>query len=72
MSVADVAIVPLQDLLGLGSDARMNTPGRAEGNWAWRFRGGALTATLGRRLRETTEIYGRALRGRPRDLPRRR
>jgi len=43
----------------------MNTPGRAEGNWAWRFRGGALTTTLGRRLRETTEIYGRALRGRP-------
>jgi hypothetical protein len=42
-----------------GSDARMNTPGRAESNWAWRFRGGALTAALGRRLRETTEIYGR-------------
>jgi 4-alpha-glucanotransferase len=37
----------------------MNTPGRAESNWAWRVRGGALTAALGRRLRETTEIYGR-------------
>ena len=59
MSVADVAIVPLQDVLGLGSDARMNTPGRAEGNWAWRCRGGALTPALGRRLHEITEIYGR-------------
>lgn len=59
MSVVDVAIVPLQDLLGLGSDARMNTPGCAKGNWTWRFRGGALTPALGRRLHETTEIYGR-------------
>ncbi|MBL8959268.1 MAG: 4-alpha-glucanotransferase, partial [Gemmatimonadetes bacterium] len=36
-SVADTAIVPLQDLLGLGSDARMNFPGRTSGNWQWRF-----------------------------------
>jgi 4-alpha-glucanotransferase len=59
MSVAALAIVPLQDLLGLGSEARMNTPGRPEGNWAWRCRPGALTEALGGRLRETTEIYGR-------------
>ena len=59
MSVARVSIVPLQDLLGLGADARMNTPGRAAGNWAWRYRSGALTASLRDRLRETTETYGR-------------
>src|SRR5262245_7630009 len=59
MSVAVLAISPLQDLLGLGAEARMNTPGRAEGNWAWRYRQGALTEALGQRLREMTEIYGR-------------
>jgi 4-alpha-glucanotransferase len=37
-SPASAVILPLQDVLGLGSDARMNTPGTAEGNWAWRFR----------------------------------
>jgi 4-alpha-glucanotransferase len=59
MSVADVSIIPLQDVLGLGSAARMNTPGRADGNWTWRFREGALTDALRDRLRATTEIYGR-------------
>jgi 4-alpha-glucanotransferase len=42
-SVANQAIVPLQDVLGLGSDARMNTPSVAEGNWSWRYRQEALT-----------------------------
>ena len=60
MSVADVSIIPLQDVLGLGSTARMNTPGRAEGNWTWRVRDGALTGALRDRLRASTEIYGRA------------
>ena len=59
MSVADTAIVPLPDVLGLGSAARMNTPGRAEGNWAWRLAPGALTDVLRDRLRRTTAIYGR-------------
>jgi 4-alpha-glucanotransferase len=59
MSVADVSIVPAQDLLGLDSTARMNTPGRATGNWSWRLRPGTLTAELSARLRETTDIYGR-------------
>ena len=58
-SVADISIVPLQDVLGLGSDARMNTPASTEGNWAWRFREGALTNELRDRLREMTETYGR-------------
>ncbi len=42
-SVADTAIFPLQDVLGLGSEARMNLPGRLGGNWRWRFRAEALT-----------------------------
>ncbi len=62
MSVADIAVAPLQDLLGLGSSARMNTPGVALGNWRWRFREGALTAELRRRMREMTAIYGRLTR----------
>ena len=59
MSVADVSILPVQDLLGADSSARMNTPGRAEGNWAWRFRSEALTDEIRERLRVNTEIYGR-------------
>lgn len=59
MSVADTAIAPMQDLLGLGSEARMNRPGVPEGNWEWRLRPDALTADLARRLREMTETYGR-------------
>ena len=58
-SVADTAITPLQDLLGLGSEARMNTPGSAEGNWAWRFRADALTPELRRWLAEITAVFGR-------------
>jgi len=45
-SVAAMAIVPLQDFLGLNSDARMNTPSRSDGNWGWRFTPGALTDEL--------------------------
>lgn len=59
-SVANQAIVPLQDLLGLGSFARMNSPGKAEGNWAWRYRSDMLTGELRDRLRELTRLYGRA------------
>ena len=46
-------------VLGLGSEARMNTPASAEGNWAWRFTEGALTDELRDRLREMTAMYGR-------------
>ena len=59
MSVAAVSVMPLQDILGLDSSARMNTPGQAEGNWTWRFAPGALTPELAQRLRESTELYGR-------------
>ena len=58
-SVANVAIVPVQDLLGLGSDARMNRPGTDRGNWRFRLPPGALTADLAARLRELTATYGR-------------
>ncbi len=58
-SVGNLAIVPLQDVLGLGEEARMNYPGRPEGNWQWRYAPDLLTAELAVRLRELTEIYGR-------------
>jgi 4-alpha-glucanotransferase len=54
-SPARVAIVQAQDVLGLGSEARMNHPARSTGNWRWRLERGALTAALARRLREATE-----------------
>jgi 4-alpha-glucanotransferase len=58
-SVANTAVVPLQDLLGLGTEARMNLPNSTQGNWSWRFRKGALTPDLAVRLRELTQLYGR-------------
>jgi 4-alpha-glucanotransferase len=61
VSVADTAIVPLQDVLGLGSAARMNLPGRPSGNWGWRLAASALTPQIRRRLRAITEGSGRCL-----------
>jgi 4-alpha-glucanotransferase len=58
-SPASVAMVQAQDILGLGSEARMNHPARASGNWRWRMPAGALTSVLARRLREITEESGR-------------
>jgi 4-alpha-glucanotransferase len=58
-SVADMAIFPLQDVLGLGSEARMNYPSRPEGNWAWRCDEGALTDERAARLAEMVALYGR-------------
>ncbi len=59
MSAADTVILPLQDVLGLGSEARMNTPGSKECNWAWRFRSDQLTPDVAGRLRDMTEMYAR-------------
>jgi len=59
-SVANTAVVPLQDVLGLGTEARMNLPNSTEGNWSWRVKPGALTSDIATRLRELTELYGRA------------
>jgi len=58
-SRATLAIVPAQDVLGLGSEARMNRPGRTEGNWRWRLERGALTPALARRLHDLAEQHGR-------------
>ena len=58
-SVGDTAIVPLQDVLGLDSRARMNLPASTEGNWRWRFRQEALTGNLKDRLKQLTELYVR-------------
>ncbi|HVS31428.1 MAG TPA: 4-alpha-glucanotransferase [Thermoanaerobaculia bacterium] len=58
-SVAETAIVPAQDILGLASEGRMNTPGAEENNWSWRLELGALTPEHAARLRRLAEITGR-------------
>jgi 4-alpha-glucanotransferase len=58
-SVAELAIAPLQDVLDLGSEARMNYPGQPAGNWDWRFQAHMLTPQRLDRLAELTELYGR-------------
>ncbi len=59
-SVGRLAVIPVQDILGLGSEARMNRPGEEEENWSWRMAGGGvLTMDIARRLRSLVEITGR-------------
>lgn len=58
-SVADTAIIPMQDYLGLGESARMNTPSTLGDNWKWRMKKGACTKKLAERIRTLTELYGR-------------
>ena len=58
-SVANQAIIPVQDLLSLDADARMNTPSKAEGNWSWRYQTGDLGEEESDRLKEMVHIYGR-------------
>jgi 4-alpha-glucanotransferase len=72
-SVADVAVVQLQDVMGLGAEARMNHPSTTGGNWQWRFTADMLTPALSARLGEMACLYGRACRldaepGRPRHV----
>ena len=59
-SVARVAMVQAQDVLGLGSAARMNDPGRRGGNWRWQMSAGALKPAHAARLRALSEAAGRA------------
>ena len=59
-SVARLAIVPLQDVLGLSSESRMNTPSLSDGNWGWRFRAGALTEPLEKKLSALAGVCDRA------------
>lgn len=58
-SVARLCILTVQDLLGLGAEARMNTPARKKGNWGWRMKKGALKEKHAKLLREMCELYGR-------------
>ena len=58
-SVAETAMVPIQDILGLGSEGRMNVPGNPHFNWTWRLGAGALTGAHAERLRKLAEITGR-------------
>lgn len=59
MSVARTAIIPLQDVLGLGSDARMNRPAQATGNWRWRLDPSTMTPEIEGRLSRVTRTYDR-------------
>ncbi|NDJ84426.1 MAG: 4-alpha-glucanotransferase [Chloroflexi bacterium] len=68
-SVGVFAIVPMQDVLGLGNDARMNFPSSERGNWQWRMREEHLTDEIKRRLTELTTIYGRHVGGNYRQEP---
>lgn len=58
-SISNQAIIPVQDLLGLDTEARMNFPSKAEGNWGWRYRSDALTDEIKERLKTLTHVFGR-------------
>ena len=58
-TVADTAVVPMQDYLCLGAQARMNQPSTLGKNWRWRMRRGEFTNELAGRIRRTAEVYGR-------------
>ena len=58
-SVANTAIFPLQDVLGLGSEARMNLPGTVRGNWRWRYKANSLTKEVREKLLALTRLYDR-------------
>ncbi len=67
-SIANTVVVPLQDVLGLGTEARMNVPGRAAGNWSWRYDAAQLDGPLTERLKTTAMTFGRAPRFTPKSL----
>ena len=58
-SVANLCVIPAQDVLGLGSEARMNIPSESDGSWAWRLRTGALTPGLAAKMAALVEITDR-------------
>ena len=59
MSVADTVIIPMQDILGLGENYRMNRPAHTEGNWDWRLRTEQMSQSLIHKLKDITRIFGR-------------
>jgi 4-alpha-glucanotransferase len=60
MSVCDTAIIPMQDVLGLGEEARMNVPAIAHGNWSWRLLPEQLSPELAKKMAHMTRLYARA------------
>jgi 4-alpha-glucanotransferase len=68
-SVARFAVVPVQDVLGLGSETRMNTPGAAQGNWSWRLAEGQLEGWIAPALADMAEMYNRVPGAAPTDTP---
>ena len=58
-TIADYAIIPMQDILGLGEEGRMNVPGVAENNWGWRYKAEDISDDLAEGLKKTTRLYGR-------------
>ena len=61
-SVADTAIIPIQDYLELGSEARINTPSTLGGNWEWRMKASDCTPQLAARMLELAQVYGRIIK----------
>ena len=60
--VADTAIIPIQDYLELGKEARINTPSTLSGNWEWRMENGACTEAVSKHMLELARLYGRTKR----------
>lgn len=58
-SVSNLCIIPMQDWLGLGAAARINTPSTLGGNWVWRMKEGAFSASLAKKMHDITKLYGR-------------
>jgi 4-alpha-glucanotransferase len=69
MSVADMVVIPMQDLMNLGNEARMNFPSTESGNWQWRYTTEMLTEGIAEGLCEFAELYGRAPRAEEEALP---
>jgi 4-alpha-glucanotransferase len=61
MSVSETVIIPMQDWLSLGSEARMNVPSIPYGNWEWRLSDGMLTDELAKEIADMTKLYSRTL-----------
>ncbi len=60
-SVSGLAVIPMQDYLELGSEARINTPSTLGGNWTWRMKKGAFTRELAKKIGKLTALYGRSV-----------
>lgn len=60
-SVADLAVIPIQDYLELGGEARINLPSTLGGNWIWRMKEGEFTPAIIKRCRQMNRLYGRGM-----------